>query len=139
MRGKFLSVLAGGILAVSVASAWAQSSVTVEHSDRLIDSYRAYIGHDDLFNSKGVRLTQPWQIIRQDRANFYLYGIRDRDDEPDTFFADANNRQALEIMLRNGNMTGEAARMIIRGDVWIDVEIYGRGSSGRWINVTVRD
>ncbi|TWF53315.1 hypothetical protein [Neorhizobium alkalisoli] len=139
MRSFVTSAVFGFSFGLSALSALAQSSVTVEHSNGLIESYRAYIGRDDLFNSSGVRLTKPWQIIRQDRANFYVYGIRDRDDEADTFFADAANRQALEVMLRNGSMSGEAARMIVQGGVWIDVEIYGRGSSGRWINVTVRD
>ncbi|MEV4606175.1 hypothetical protein MRBLMR1_001115 [Neorhizobium sp. LMR1-1-1.1] len=139
MRRFVFSVVFGLSFSLLASSASSQSSVTVEHSNRLIESYRAYIGQDDLFNSTGIRLTKPWQIIRQDRANFYVYGVRDRDDEADTFFADGVNRQALENMLRNGNMTDEAARMIVQGGVWIDVEIYGRGASGRWIDVTVRD
>ncbi|WP_425374181.1 hypothetical protein [Neorhizobium lilium] len=122
-----------------VSSSSAQSSVTAVHSDKLIERYRAYIGKSDLFNSSGVRLTQPWQIIRQDRANFYVYGRRDKADEADEFFADKGNREALENMLRNGRMTSEAATMIVNGDVWIDVGIYGSGATGRWIDVTVSD
>ena len=76
----------------------AQSSVTATHTNRPIEHYRAYIGEADLFNSKGTRLTQPWQIIRQDRANFHQYGIRDNDDQSDSFFADPANRQSLEVM-----------------------------------------
>lgn len=117
----------------------AQSSVTATHSDRLIESYRAYIGQGDVFNSNGARLTQPWQIIRQDRANYHQFHRRDRGDESDSFFADAANRQALETMLRNGTMTSEAADMIVNGDVWIDVSIYGSQGRGRWIDVTVSD
>ncbi|MBB2835961.1 UNVERIFIED_ORG: hypothetical protein GGD51_006149 [Rhizobium esperanzae] len=105
----------------------------------MIESYRAYIGEADLYNSKGARLTQPWQIIRQDRANFHQYGVRDRDDQSDSFFADPANRQALEQMLRNGSMTRDAANMIVRGNVWIDVDIYGGQGTGRWIDVTVSD
>lgn len=140
MRKRSLAVVLSAIVFGFVSqSAFAQSSVTAVHSDHLIESYRAYIGNADLFNSKGARLTQPWQIIRQDRANFHLYGIRDRDDETDSFFADQANRQALERMLINGRITGEAANMIVRGGVWIDVSIYGSGASGRWIDVTVSD
>jgi hypothetical protein len=117
----------------------AQARVTATHRNGLIEGYRAYIGQADLFNSNGVRLTQPWQIIRQDRANFHQYGVRDRDDESDSFFGDPVNRQALEEMLRNGTMTRDAANMIVRGNVWIDVNIYGGQGTGRWIDVSVSD
>lgn len=40
-------------------------------------------------------------------------------------------------MLANGSMTSDAANMIIRGDVWVVVQIYGRGDVGQWIDVTV--
>jgi hypothetical protein len=128
-----------GLVALLCDQASAQSSVTATHSNNLIETYRAFIGQADLFNSNGVRLSQPWQIIRQDRANFHQFGVRDRGDESDSFFADAGNRQALETMLRNGTMTQEAASMIVHGNVWIDVSIYGSGGSGRWIDVTVSD
>lgn len=42
-------------------------------------------------------------------------------------------------MLRNGTMTREAAAMIVHGNVWVDVEIYGSQGTGRWIDVTVSD
>ncbi|MGB8287205.1 hypothetical protein ELI13_31475 [Rhizobium ruizarguesonis] len=112
-------------------TAHAQARVTATHRNGLVESYRAFIGEADLFNSSGTRLTQAWQIIRQDRANFHQYGVRDRDDETDSFFADPVNRQALEQMLRNG--------MIVRGNVWIDVDIYVSQGAGRWIDVPVSD
>ncbi|AWM24062.1 hypothetical protein AOX55_0000785 [Sinorhizobium fredii CCBAU 25509] len=40
-------------------------------------------------------------------------------------------------MLSNGSMTSDVANMIIRGDVWVDVQIYGQADVGRWIDVTV--
>lgn len=123
----------------AASSAIAQSTITRAPSAGPIDSYRAYIGRDDLYNSNGVRLTRPWQIIRQDRANFHAYGLRDRGDDSDSFFADSVNRQALEQMLANGSMAPDAANMIVRGDVWIEVMIYGNGDVGRWIDVTVSD
>lgn len=135
---KNLSLIVAAALLVGTP-VLAQSSVTATHTNRLIDHYRAYIGQADLFNSSGTRLTQPWQIIRQDRANFHQYGIRDQDDQSDSFFADPANRQALEAMLRNGTMTREAATMIVHGNVWVDVNIYGREGTGRWIDVTVSD
>ncbi|MBY5667413.1 hypothetical protein HFO33_34130 [Rhizobium leguminosarum] len=134
---KLLLILFG--VAAMSGAAHAQARVTATHRNGLVESYRAYIGDADLFNSNGARLTQPWQIIRQDRANFHQYGVRDRDDETDSFFADPVNRQALEQMLRNGTMTRDAANMIVRGNVWIDVDIYGSQGAGRWIDVSVSD
>ena len=128
-----VSVLFGGHPAL------AQSNVTASHANRLVEHYRAYIGEADLFNSSGTRLTQPWQIIRQDRANFHRYGIRDSGDQSDSFFADPANRQSLEAMLRSGSMTREAAAMIVHGNVWVDVDIYSNQGTGRWIDVTVSD
>ncbi|TBD75924.1 hypothetical protein [Rhizobium ruizarguesonis] len=134
---KLLLILSG--VAAMSGIAHAQARVTATHRNGLVESYRAYIGDADLFNSNGARLTQPWQIIRQDRANFHQYGVRDRDDETDSFFADPVNRQALEQMLRNGTMTRDAANMIVRGNVWINVDIYGSQGAGRWIDVSVSD
>ncbi|MBY3418546.1 hypothetical protein HFN87_35610 [Rhizobium laguerreae] len=134
---KLLLILSG--VAAMSGIAHAQARVTATHRNGLVESYRAYIGEADVFNSNGARLTQPWQIIRQDRANFHQYGVRDRDDETDSFFADTVNRQALEQMLRNGTMTRDAANMIVRGNVWIDVDIYGSQGAGRWIDVSVSD
>lgn len=134
---KLLLTIIGAVAMAGIAHA--QASVKANHRDQLIESYRAFVGQADLFNSNGARLTQPWQVIRQDRANFHQYGVRDRDDETDSFFADPINRQALEEMLRNGTMTRDAASMIVRGNVWIDVDIYGSQGAGRWIDVTVSD
>ncbi|MBP2235297.1 hypothetical protein J2Z31_001789 [Sinorhizobium kostiense] len=113
---KLAIVLIAAVIAAP--SAYGQATITRARSVGLIDGYRAYISRDDLFSSSGVRLTQPWQVIRQDRANFHMYGIRDSGDQSDTFFGDAVNRQALEVMLSNGSMTSDAANMIVRGDVW---------------------
>ncbi len=106
-------------------------------SDEVIGGYTAYIGEDDLYNSNGVRLTEPWQIIRQDRANYHKFGIRQRGDEGDSFFASEANRARAELMLQNGEISRAAARSIVQGDVMIHVMIYGRGSVGRSLRVIV--
>ena len=134
---KLLSILFSSVIVAGTAHA--QARVQATHSNRLIERYRAYIGDADLYNSNGARLTQPWQIIRQDRANFHQYHVRDSADQSDSFFADPVNRQALEQMLRNGTMTREAANMIVRGNVWNEADIYGGQGTGRWIDVTVSD
>lgn len=105
----------------------------------LVGSYVAYIGADDLYNSRGQRLTQPWQVLRQDRANFHRFGIRQRGDQGDSFFADANNRAAMERMIMNGYIDPVAARELTRGGATVLVEIYGRGNRGDSLRVTVVD
>ena len=63
-------------------------SVTVAQAQgQLLDSYVTFIGPNDHFNSKGGRLTEPWQIIRQDRANYHRFRVRDPGDEGDIFFS----------------------------------------------------
>jgi hypothetical protein len=103
----------------------------------LIGGYVAYIGDDDLYNSNGARLTEPWQILRQDRANFHRFGIRQRGDENDPFFSDANNRAAMEQMVRNGGITREARRLLLQGGATVYVDIYGRNGRGTSVDVTV--
>ncbi|AYG67382.1 MULTISPECIES: hypothetical protein [unclassified Rhizobium] len=136
MKKLILSLL----LAVSMIDvAAAQSTIKRDGSARLIESYRAYIGSDDLYNSKGERLTAPWQIIRQDRANYHAYRRRDRGDQGDSFFSQASNRQKLEAMLADGNIANDAGNLIVRGNVWIKVDIYGHGDIGQWVDITVQD
>ena len=128
------------ILAAAVfGPAAAQSTITRDSSAKLIESYRAYIGSDDLYNSKGERLTLPWQIIRQDRANYHAYRRRDRGDQGDSFFSLPSTRQRLEALLASGNISDDAANLIVRGNVRIKVDIYGRGDIGEWVEVHVQE
>ncbi len=124
------------VLTAAIVPASAQSSITRSGGANLLDSYIAYIGEDDLYNSEGARLGQPWQVIRQDRANYHRFGIRDRLDESDSFFAGADNRAAMERMLANGTITGSARRAILGGGAVIQVDIY-RGNGRDWVEVTV--
>ncbi|PID37165.1 MAG: hypothetical protein CR993_01760 [Rhodobacterales bacterium] len=105
----------------------------------VIDSYVAYIGRADLYNSKGTRLRQPWQILRQDRANFHRFGISQDGDEWDSFFASMKNRGIMERMVRDGYIEPSAARAIVGGGAYVLVRIYGHGSRGEYVGVTVFD
>lgn len=109
----------------------------VARADDLIGSYYAYIGSDDLYNSRGARLTTPWQVLRQDRANFHRYGITQPGDEWDPFFGDMENRGIMERMVRNGSISAAAARDIMRGGAMVYVEIRGRSGRGQRVVVTV--
>lgn len=99
----------------------------------LLEAYNAYLGPADHYNSSGVRLTEPWQVIRQDRANFHRFGVRDPGDEGDGFFASAANRARMEQMILNGYIEGGAGWRIVNQEVWIRVEVYPNS-----INVTVQ-
>ena len=80
--------------------AMAQSSIS-SGRDHLIESYRAYISQVDIMNSNGDPLTEAWQVIRQDRANYHHFHLMDAGDESDSFFASTANRQRMEAMLEN--------------------------------------
>ena len=89
-----------------------------------IESYTARLSPRDHYNRNGVRLTSAAAIIRQDRANFYVYGLRDSEDEPDSFFSSKSNRARLEEMLENGRATRDAIDRVINGTPLIRVDIY---------------
>jgi len=123
----FLLVLIAAILSVGpVRDAHGQTM------GNFVESYTARLSPRDHYNSNGVRLTSAAAIIRQDRANFYVYGMRDSEDEPDSFFSDKSNRARLEQMLENGRATRDALYKVVNGTPLIRVDIYANG-----INVTV--
>jgi|SRR5580698_3826852 hypothetical protein len=96
------------------------------------ETYTARLSAADHYNSNGVRLHSAAAIIRQDRANYYVYGIRDSEDEPDSFFSSKGNRSRMEQMLENGRATPDAVYKIVNQTPLIRVDIYSTG-----INVTV--
>lgn len=112
MRGIFAAVI---LLATSIG---------VAAQEKPIDSYYARLSERDHFNSNGERLRSAAAIIRQDRANFHLYGKRDADDDTDSFFSDKANRARLETMVRNGRFYGGAESEILNGTPLVHVEIY---------------
>ncbi|URK87628.1 hypothetical protein LP421_06780 [Rhizobium sp. RCAM05350] len=84
-------------------------STGIARADRLVEEYNAYIGEEDLYNSNGEALTEPWQVIRQDRANYHRYGVSQPGDEGDGFFASAKNREKAERMIEYGTIENRAA------------------------------
>lgn len=121
-------------LAAALALSLAASGPAL--ADQLVDEYNAYIGQDDLYNSNGERLREPWQIIRQDRANFHKFGISQPGDESDGFFSSVDNRAAAERMIRRGAMTEDARRLLLNGDVMINVKVI-EGPDGDYLRITV--
>lgn len=103
----------------------------------LIADYVAYIGPNDLFNSNGQRLTEPWQVLRQDRANYHRFNIWDNGDEWDPVFVRFDNRAQFEQLIRQGRIDPQARRMIMQGGATVYVRVYGRGDRPQYVHVDV--
>jgi hypothetical protein len=108
-------VLLSGLLALSA---------TVSAQAGFIESYTARLIARDHYNSNGERLESAAAIIRQNRANFYVYGIRTDEDEPDSFFSRKSNRALLEQLLEHGTATQQAINEIINETPLIRVDVY---------------
>lgn len=93
-------------------------------ANEFIDSYTARLSVDDHFNTEGVRLESAAAIIRQDRAHFHRFDIRDGEDTYDSVFDDINSRATLERRLNNGTISDSAKREIVDGTPLIQVDIY---------------
>lgn len=106
-------------------------------SQTLLDSYVAVIGEADLYNSQGKRLTEPWQILRQDRANVHRFGIWQEGDYNDSFFANKDNRALMERIVMDGYIDPIAARGIVRGNVTVVVKIFESSSGVPSVDVRV--
>lgn len=105
-------------------------------ADELLESYVTRLGANDHFNSSGQRLTSPALIIRQDRANFHKFGLRDPEDQSDVFFQDANNRELLQQFLSQGHTSSRAYRIIVNGQPLIRVDVY-RSRQGDYVDVDI--
>ncbi|SHO80979.1 Mll7437 protein [hydrothermal vent metagenome] len=86
--------------------------------------YMARISENDKYNSRGMRLNSVAAIIRQDRANYHKFYIRDRGDSTDDFFSSKRNRGILERMLRRGYISRATRNAILYGNPLIVVKIY---------------
>ncbi|KRS17296.1 hypothetical protein RIdsm_03372 [Roseovarius indicus] len=128
---RMTNLIAAAALALAIPAAMPAAA------QQLIGAYTAFIGTDDLYNSSGARLTQPWQVLRQDRANYHRFGIRHAGDEWDPFFGSIENRAAMERMIMNGSMDPIARQNLLQGGATVFVRIYGAGGVGRYVDVTV--
>jgi hypothetical protein len=90
----------------------------------LIETYTARLSSRDHRSSTGTKLTDPAAIIRQDRANFHKFGKRDSEDQYDSFFSKASNRDKLEKLLKNGSISPTARKSVLNGTPLIRVKIY---------------
>jgi hypothetical protein len=89
-----------------------------------IFTYYAKLAPADHYNSSGVRLKSAAAIIRQDRYNYHVRGIRQVGDSWDPFFRKKYNRDRLEQMLRAGRASASALDSIVYGNPLIRVDIF---------------
>lgn len=99
-----------------------------------LEVYEARLSGRDHYNSQGVPLTTAAAIIRQDRANYHQFGLRDREDQWDSFFRTVANRARMEQMLsRPGALAPNVRRRILNDDPVVIVEVYAD-----WVRVSLK-
>ena len=94
------------------------------YAEEILETYTTRIGTKDHFNSKVEKLNSVAAIIRQDRANFHHFDLKDSEDEADIFFVSKVNRNLLEKMLTNGFTSKKTKEAIMNGTPIIIVTIY---------------
>lgn len=110
------------------------TTLTPCYSQQLLETYEARLSERDHFNSAGQRLTSAAAIIRQDRANFHRFGVKDPGDEDDSYFADNRNRELLEQLLNRGQIDPATASVIVSDTPVVRVEVY-KGGVGDFVIV----
>jgi len=93
-------------------------------SAEYIATYYAKLAAADHYNSSGVPLSSVAAIIRQDRFNYHVRGIRQYGDTWDPIFSSKSNRATMERMLRRGSISSYARNKILYGTPLIKVVIY---------------
>ena len=133
------------ILLMSNTTTLAQSCVDYDIYDagktypgaRLVVNYLADIQEQDLYSSKGVKLSNVGQILRQDRANVHKFKLGSEMDTHDRIFGKSANRALLEtaqlVTYCDVNLTA-LKRQILQGGVpgFLDVLVFKMLGSGRY-------
>ena len=86
--------------------------------------YYAKISHNDKYNSYGDPLRSVAAILRQDRANYHRFGIRDREDTGDRTFRYKGNRARMASMLRSGYISPATRNAIVYRNPVVRVTVY---------------
>ena len=129
LKHTFMRKFAAAMFAVLATFATTLPSTGQYLADETLAYYEAYIGTQDLYNSRGARLTSAAQVLRQDRANVHKFGIYQPGDQLDPIFNSVANREVMaKVMARNG-LDPEVARQILRGNVMVYVEVWGHGNT----------
>ena len=112
------SLIACAALAVLVPMT---ASASLAQQSNKAGSYCAFLSDADHHNSKGARLTTAGQVLRQDRANFHRYGIRDEYDDTDDLFMSADNRALMEKLASRAGLTKAQQDYIVGNETYVCV------------------
>lgn len=115
----------------AILLALAFGSASPAEAQKLIESYVAHLSARDHRASDGYKLSSVAEILRQDRANFHKFGKRDADDESDTFFRTASGRDAMEHLVKVGDIPRDVERAILRGTPHVVVSLYESEKNGK--------
>ncbi len=92
--------------------------------------YRARLSARDHLNSRGQPLGSAAKIIRQDRANYHRFGVRDPEDQGDLLYHRKGARNDLERRVR-GALSPYEQRAILVGTPVIEVMVSTRFTTVR--------
>ena len=114
----------------------AAPSVVSAQSYVELASYSAVIGAEDFNSSTGKRLTALGDVLQQDRANFFRFGISQPGDAPDPFFADRDMRARIPGMVVVFGGAGRLEDLVRAGRPFhVEVLICGTNGQPAWLGV----
>jgi len=96
----------------------------LSYAEEPIDSYATRLSAQDHMNSDGGKLKSVGDILRQDRANYHKFSIRDAEDQSDTVFGDVQSRERIPAMLKKGHIDKATKNSILNGTPVVMVFIY---------------
>ncbi len=120
-----------------LALGFALSTTLPASAESVVCSYVARLSARDHKASDGYALRDVAAIIRQDRANFHKFRIRDEEDEADNFFSSVKNRESLEGMLRRRKLSAGVAAAVINGNPLVHVEVVQTDDGFTYIRLEV--
>lgn len=86
--------------------------------------YKARLSEKDHFSSSGKQLKTAAAILRQDRANFHVFNIKDAEDESDDTFKDKVSRENMGQTIA---ISKKIEKAILNSTPLVQVEIAGDG------------
>lgn len=108
----------------------AQTTITSANPTGIICSYQAQISENDKYNSSGSPVATAYNqssvaaILRQDRANFHKFNLRDLGDTDDCMMGSSDQRANFEKLLRNGAIDSATIAKIVDGNPTVNVDLY---------------
>ena len=100
------------------------------YADDYLCSYSARISYADKHNSNGASIANNYSnstvagILRQDRANFYVFNKRDREDKKDCIFHSKAARANMQKSIAAGSIPQYAKQIIVDENPLINVDVY---------------